>query len=233
MITVSIVEDDKKAAESLSNYLQRYGTSNNIHFQIKTYEDGLSFLDNYQSCDLVFMDIEMPLQNGMITAEKLRKIDERVVLVFVTNMAQYAIKGYSVNALDFIVKPISYSDFSFKLKRAIYAIESNQNDEVVITGTNEFQRFRTNNICYIEIHGHTLTYHLESKEFSVRGSLSETAAKFPNFIRCNNCYLVNPAHIDWVKGFEVKVGNDILAISRPRRKEFLEQLSIWYSKGGL
>lgn len=233
MISVSIVEDDDNSAKILTDFLSKYSEESGVHFSIIRFKDGLSFLDNYQKTDLIFMDIEMPMMNGMTAAEKLRKIDTSAVLIFVTNMAKYAVQGYSVNALDFMVKPISYSDFIFKIKRALHSIKAIKNDAITLQLKDGIHRLHTDDVTYIEVHGHTLTYHLENETLNVRGTLSEAAKQFGGFLKCNSCYLVNPKHIDWVKGYEVKVGNDILAISRPKRKDFMNELSTWYSKGGI
>lgn len=232
MIKVAIIEDDDSAAEKLSEYLERFGTEASESFSIKRYKDGLSFLDGYPGFELVFMDIEMPFITGMEAAKRLRNIDTKAVLIFVTNMAQYAVKGYEVDALDFIVKPLAYSDFSFKMKRALRAVLSSRDDEVIIQLKDGLRRINTSDIYYIEIHGHTLTYHLYQDSFEVRGRLSDARDQFKDFLQCNNCYLVNPEHIDWVKGYEVKAGEDILAISHPRRREFMDALSAWYAGNG-
>ncbi len=65
--------------------------------------------------DIVFMDIELPGINGMEAAHRLREIDQQVILIFVTNMAQFAVKGYEVDALDYIIKPAQYGPLSIKL----------------------------------------------------------------------------------------------------------------------
>ena len=65
----------------------------------------------------------MPRLGGMPTAERIRQLDPEVVLIFVTNMAQYAIRGYEVDALDFVLKPVSYYQFSTKLERALQRIQ--------------------------------------------------------------------------------------------------------------
>ena len=72
-------------------------------------------MDDY---DIVFMDIELPGINGMEAAHRLREIDQQVILIFVTNMAQFAVKGYEVDALDYIIKPAQYGPLSIKLDRA-------------------------------------------------------------------------------------------------------------------
>ena len=109
MYRIAIVEDEKEFREQLQEYLKRYGVENNIVFQIDVFEDGSDILEHYQkNYDMVLLDIEMPKVNGMDAAERIREMDEEVVLMFITNMAQYAIRGYSVGALDFVMKPITY-----------------------------------------------------------------------------------------------------------------------------
>lgn len=103
MICVSIVEDEAAAAEKLKEFLKKYSEKNNVLFNTTVYTDGESFLSNYKSdVDIVFMDIELPDSNGMEISAKLRELDQLVTIVFVTNMQQFAAKGYSVGAADFI-----------------------------------------------------------------------------------------------------------------------------------
>lgn len=78
------------------------------------------FIEQYRpDYDLIFLDIQMPGLNGMEAATALRKKDSSVLLVFVTNMAQYAVRGYDVNAAGFILKPVSYYDFLMRMRKCI------------------------------------------------------------------------------------------------------------------
>ena len=107
MYKFAIVEDNEAAAEKLAGFLERYANENNEVFEIIKFHDALDFLDGYRTVyDAVFMDIEMPGIDGMEAAHRLRRLDQKVILVFVTNMASYAVKGYEVNATDYIVKPV-------------------------------------------------------------------------------------------------------------------------------
>lgn len=100
MVKVSIVEDENAAAQILKEYLVRYSSDRGTEFDIHTYENGMQFLMNYDmSTDLVFMDIELPNLNGIETSARLREIDSVVGLVYVTNMAKYAIEGYAYHAV--------------------------------------------------------------------------------------------------------------------------------------
>lgn len=133
MIRTVIVEDDDAAAELLAGYLDRYGGEHGETFSSVRYDNAVTFLEKYASdADIVFMDIEMEDLDGMKAAAKLRERDRSVTLIFVTNMAQFAIKGYEVDALDFIVKPVGYHDFAFRLKKAVARIRANEEKYVSV-----------------------------------------------------------------------------------------------------
>ena len=118
MFKVAIVEDDRVASDTLKEYIERFAAEKNEKIEAEVFEDGLKFIGGYKPVyDIVFMDVVMPGINGIETAKKLREIDNGVVLVFITSMAQYAINGYEVDAADFLLKPVSYFTFSLKLAK--------------------------------------------------------------------------------------------------------------------
>ncbi|WP_407270436.1 LytR/AlgR family response regulator transcription factor [Radiobacillus sp. PE A8.2] len=235
MTRIAIVEDEPRASDLLSGYLNRFSEENRENFVITEYRNAPSFLDQYQSgFDIILLDIEMPYMNGMDMARKLREIDSEVIIIFVTNMAQFAVKGYEVDALDFIVKPVSYSNFVFKMKRALNALKVNEEQEIVVSYAGGLTRISSNKLLYVEVSGHNVTYHLIDKKIEARGSLSKIESDLSkwNFLRCNRCYLVNPRYVEWVHKYTVKVGDDVLQISHPKRKEFMRDLNDWLAKGG-
>ena len=120
MVSMAIVDDDQNDVELLKGYLEQYAKENNCEFYITVFTNAVDFLEQYKPVDVVFMDIQMEYLDGMWASQKLRQIDESVVLVFITTMAQFAIKGYSVNALDFVVKPVDYKKISMKMKRNLW-----------------------------------------------------------------------------------------------------------------
>ena len=122
MLSVAIVEDDRKYSKLLEGYLERYSAENDVKFKVDVFDDGLKFIMGYDGdggYNIVFMDVEMPRLDGIKTSRKLRATDKNVSLIFVTNMAKYAVSGYEVDALDFMVKPVDYFNFSLKLEKAV------------------------------------------------------------------------------------------------------------------
>ena len=116
---IAVVEDDSSASQQIQNYLSLYQKGNEQEFSVTVFADGLSILEDYHpTWDIILMDIEMPLMDGMTAAKRIRELDQSVIIIFITNMAKYAIKGYEVGALDFVLKPVSYFAFSLKITKA-------------------------------------------------------------------------------------------------------------------
>lgn len=228
MLKIAIVEDQPSASQRLTEFLQRYANENGDAFNITIFSDAMDFLGSFrQIYDLVFMDIELPGMDGMTAARRLREQDSKVKLVFVTNLAQYAADGYEVDALDYLIKPLYYGNFELKMRRIL--AHWHENDEsVLVTRQSGYQRLALSEVRYVEVRGHKLSYHTENGVVSGSGSLLETETKLhpKGFLRCNQCYLVNPRHIKEVGGYTiVMVGGDTLQISRPRKKAFMMELA--------
>ena len=108
MVRVLVIEDTPAEADALVLCLRRYAAERGETLAIEVIGSAFEFLGSHQPCDLIFMDIDMPGITGMEAAQALRAHDEKTPLVFVTNLSQYAVKGYEVDALGFLVKPVSY-----------------------------------------------------------------------------------------------------------------------------
>ena len=124
MLKIIILEDEKPQLDQLTGYLERYQAEHpEFAFTLEAYERGIALLDSYQrDADLIFLDIRVPDMPGMEVARHIRKVDGNVMIVFVTSLTQYALDGYSVQAFDYILKPIHYASFSAKLEKDAYAV---------------------------------------------------------------------------------------------------------------
>ena len=120
MIRVALLDDNQEDRKILMEYLRRFRIEENIQIEIASYDSGLEFLESYGGgYDVIFLDIEMPGLDGLEVSKEIRQMDEMAGIIFITNMAQYAICGYEVNAIDFMLKPVKYPNFSEKFKKAL------------------------------------------------------------------------------------------------------------------
>lgn len=143
------------------------------------------------------------------------------------NIARLAIEGYSVQAMDFIIKPITFTSFSLKMQNLLKSIQNQKQKKIVLIDEHGWKKISTDELCYAEIAGHYISYHTIKGLYRQKGSLKELEESLMGltFKRCNNCYLVNLKYVNSIQKDEVLVGEDWLKISRPRKKVFLQALA--------
>ena len=228
MIKIAIVEDEAMYAKQLEEFLHQYEKENGEAFDITIYSDGDQIVNKYQSqYDIILMDVEMKFMDGMSAAEEIRKMDTEVVIIFITNMPQYAIQGYKVNALDYILKPISYFSFSESMVRALAKVKTPEKEYITIVLKGGKKKLDVARICYVEVQDHVLIYHTLDGDFETKGTMRDTDNQFDpkKYFRCNRCYLVNLEFVETYQGSDIMVNGDTIQVSRSRRKPFLDALN--------
>ena len=228
MIRVLIAEDDPQCARQLRQFLDSYSQETGRTFRITHYDNGEDLVERYQpEFDLLLLDVDMPFMDGMTAAGHIRRLDPEVVIVFVTNLAQYAIQGYSVNALDYILKPLNYFSFSQRLTRALRYVKKREDAYITVAVKGGALKLEVGNIHYIERLGRQLMFHTHDGIHASSATLQqmEDALSGKGFARCNKGYLVNLAHVSGVRDGCAVVRGDKLLISRGRRGPFLDALA--------
>ena len=233
MIKIAIVEDEVLYADQLQEYLKKYEEEYRETFEISVFQDGDQIVHHYKAeYDVILMDVEMRFMDGMSAAEEIRKMDTEVVIIFITNMPQYAVRGYEVDALDYVLKPITYFAFAQRLNRAIERIKKRTKRVISVNIKGSQIRMPIESVYYIESQGHTLIFQGVKGEVEAPGTMKEIQEKLrdEHFFRGNKGYLINLAHVDRVvEGCAVVAGEE-LVLSRGRRKEFMEALAGYWGE---
>ena len=225
LLQIAIVEDNPEDARQLISLLQQYGQERHCAFRITRFSDGMSFLDEYQGkWDIVMMDVEMPHMDGMSAAKRLRQVDERVCLIFITNLAQYAITGYEVNAMDYLLKPLAYFPFSRRLDRAIHNCRLWKERSIGVETQSGLVRLPLGEIWYVESEKHYLIFHTQSGDVRSRNTLRMLQKELPeeSFQRAHASYLVNLAHVERIERQQVLVHGTWLPVSRSCAKSLMD-----------
>ena len=228
MIQLAIVEDEDSYAQQLTEYINRFQEESGNYFKITRFRDGDEITNGYKAqFDIILMDIEMKLMDGMTAAEEIRKLDQEVIIMFITNMTNYAIRGYQVDALDYVVKPVSYFAFSQKLGRAISKVRKHDARIIAIELPSGVKKLDIDNIFYIESEGHNLNFYTAGGDFSIRGKLKDFDEQLSeyNFFRSNKGYLVNLKYVDGVEDGSCIIAGKKLLISRGRKSDFMSALT--------
>ena len=237
MFTVAVVEDEADAARRLEACLARYSRDEpGVRFGVLVFSGPARLREGYRPVwDGVFVDLGMPKLGGLAAARRLRALAGQVALVFVTNMAQFAAKGYEVDALDYVIKPFSYNDFERKLRRAV-AIRGEESASVMIMQRAGTQRVLLRDIEYIEVKNHNLLYHTERGILTGTGTLQDVEDKLGDrgFLRCSKAFVVNGRHVVAVKGNELTLsGGENVTIGRTYRKAFMVALAASMGDGNV
>lgn len=224
---IAVVEDEALFAGQLEDYIRRYEREHDTRIRISFFTDGEDITEEYKgNYDIILMDIQMQFMDGMTAARRIREQDQKVIIMFITNMIQYAVRGYEVDAMDYVVKPVEYFAFSQKLDKAIGRIRKDEEVYFPVLTEEGMQRFRASDIYYIESQGHYARYHTARGDFLSRTALKELETQMGDqgFFRCSKGYLVNMTHVDGMSGGECILKGEKIPVGRNRKKEFLELL---------
>ncbi len=227
-LRIAIVEDEPKAQDTLKSYLERFGKENDITFLIDIYGTPVMLLDQYKAeYNIIFLDIQMPDINGMDAARRIRAMDSSVVLIFVTSLTQYAIAGYEVEALDYIVKPVQYYNFALKMTKALRHVGGGQEDAISVSTEIGTARINLRDIRYIEVQDHLLTYYTFDGTYSEFQTISnvERMLRDKGFARVSNSCLVNLRCVKGYKGYALFLNDGTeLHISQPRKRALVKAI---------
>ena len=234
MLRIALVDDNEEDLSLIRSYLDRYFAEEPREYAVTSFADGEDLLlREVGTFDVVYLDVEMRWSNGIDIARSIREKDRDLVILFVSRIAQYAVEGYSVDALDYLLKPVGYEEFAVKLRKALRHIESRSARRIRLSQGGDYRWVSTDEIRYVEVLGHNLLYHTTDGEFRTTdtiGAATEQLRPF-RFLQCSRFCLVNPRFVTGVDGDTLLLGQERISISRRRRKELVDALLRYH--GGL
>ena len=160
MVRVAIAEDDKNEMQVLKSHLERCSKERGFLYSADCFTDGDANAENVRGgYDIIFLDIEMPLMDGMDAAEQIRKADKDVTIIFTTHNPNYAIRGYKVQALDYILKPVSYNSFDDVMERALRVRQESGGRYIKVKVRSGTVKLDVSKIRYVDVFDHYVCYH--------------------------------------------------------------------------
>jgi DNA-binding LytR/AlgR family response regulator len=229
MIRIAIVEDMEQERSRIKEYVENYFAGQDSTAELFLFADGCDLLEQYPpQLDLVLLDIEMERIDGLQTAHRIREFDEKVQILFVTAMVQYALEGYQVDAADFLVKPIRYPVFCSRMDRVVRKILAGRPRFLRIRQGREEISCPVQQITCIESSNKKTVIHRKDGDEIVSAEPLYTLEKrleAEPFFRCHNAFLVNLDEVRTVSSSEVTVQGMRIPVSKYRKKEFMQALA--------
>ena len=189
---IAICDDEEKQRAYIKSLVERWLHQTFHHVIIQEYASSEQFLfeQAYDRTQILFLDIEMEKMDGIALAREIRKHNRQMQIIFVTGYMEYIQEGYDVEALHYLLKPVSQEKIDSVLERAVERLKTADAVFLVECG-GEVLRLPLKEIRFIESNRNYNIIHADN-DYEVRGTLSELEAKLDEaFVRVGRSYLVN------------------------------------------
>ncbi len=234
MFRIAIVEDNDDDRNNLLSKIKQYEEEFGVKFDIVTFNNGFNFMDKFIPVfNLVFLDINMPGINGMDAAGQIRKVDEEVAICFTTSLGQYAIKGYEVSAIDFILKPVEYKRVKNVISKTYKGFQNDAENQILIKTSNSFSMVSLDDIEYVTADDHIIIYHTANKDYESWDTLKNVETKLynPRFYRLSRSVILN---LDYTKGVSragdvIMKDGTLFQIPRGKKTSFIQAVSDYHN----
>lgn len=232
MLHIAICDDEQKFVDHLTGLIRQYAAETSEEIKVTPYYDGLELIEKYDpTIDLIFLDIQMKIINGLRTAERVRQMDEKVGIIFLTTLTQYGLEGYKYHAANYIIKPIKYVRLRDELNQFLARSRLDDSPSLVVKNDSGRYKIFLKNLRYIETFNRNLLFHTEQENILCYKSMKEIEQelKGQGFARSHSSYLVNLFYVKGVQKLEIRlITGEVLPISQPKRKQFMEELTEYW-----
>jgi two-component system response regulator LytT len=224
-ITCLIVDDELSSQRVLQHFvaetkvLDLKATCNNA-------AEAFKYLQLYGSIDLLFLDINMPKQSGLDFYKTLKNPPQ---VIFTTAYPQYAVDGFEVNAIDYLLKPIAYERFLTAINKVLYKENSfNNNDDFIVLKENKsLHKVFYKDIQYLEAFGDYVKVHTEDKTITTNSTFSKLIESLPNnFLRTHKSFSINLNRMNHLSGNQITVDIHVVPIGQTYKQTVLKALNL-------
>jgi DNA-binding LytR/AlgR family response regulator len=227
MIHIAIVDDEPEQAAVLRGMLERYSCTTGVRLAFSVFSDGAEFISSTEHFDIAFLDIQMNHMDGMSAARSIRRTNEDMVIIFVTNLAEYAIEGYAVSAMTFLLKPLSCDVLYAAAERAVSIVNRRRDKMLIVKAIQGTMRIDPAQLYYIEIENRRLALHTANGVFFCTETMQNMEEQLDQerFFRCHVAYLVNLDYVVRIDKAGAIVAGERVLVSKYRKREFLNALT--------
>jgi DNA-binding LytR/AlgR family response regulator len=229
-ISCIIVDDESVARDIIATHLSKIDTIE-VVAQCKNAIEAFNFI-SHNKVDLVFLDINMPEISGIAFAKSINK---DIKIIFTTAYRDYAVEGFELQAVDYLLKPIPFERLLkavntyfevYQTPKVIEKTKSDENDFIFVRSERRMLKVNFDAITYIESYSDYIKIHLKNSVIVTRETISAIEAKLPkaNFIRIHRSYIIAISQIQSFTNEYITINNSAIPISRSYKKDVLKVL---------
>ena len=224
---IAICEDNIDEFNIIHKYIMNWADENNININVDKFQSAESFLfewTDYNKYDVIFLDIKMKKISGIELSNLIREKNKSIDIVFTTGIFDYALHGYKVDAIQYLLKPIKQDDIHLCLNKVLNRIEHSNNlsQFMVIQTSKEIIKLNYDEIYYFDMFSPNIIIYTLKDKIILRKAISdiEKDIKCNSFIRCHRSYIVNLKYVKSISKNTIILENGInIPLSRNKYKE--------------
>lgn len=232
MIHIAICDDEKDFVCNLQKLLELYAKEQGQEIKTTVFYDGLELIEKHDaSFDLIFLDIQMKMVDGLKAAKRIREKDKKVEIIFLTTLSGYALEGYTYQATNYIIKPLKYVRLKSEMDKFVERHNREESPSLIISNDTGKYKIALNALRYVDTFNRNLLFHTENENIICYKSMKEAEQELKDkgFARCHTSYIVNLFFVKGVEKLNIElITGEIIPISQPKRKEFMEQLTEYW-----
>lgn len=232
MYNIGICDDEQDFARELEEMIRQYARESGTEIRTTLFLNGRELIEgNRLTLDLIFLDIQMDVMNGLEAAKRIRARDGKVGIIFLTSLTRYALAGYEYQAANYIIKPITYARLKRELDRWLESYRREDKKYILVNNEDGCHRVDLSTLHYLETYNRNVKLHTDSGDIISYKKMKELEAelKEAHFIRCHSGYLVNLFYVKRVGKLEITLTDgEVIPISQPKRKAVMKELADYW-----
>lgn len=237
MLMIAVCDDEIRECLHFTRQIQTIMQELTIPCIIKQYNSGPKLLQAIEEFDIIFLDIIMCGMDGMETAKKLRQYAPDKLLIFISSSRQYVFDAFTVEAFEYLVKPIDDVKLRQTLLRCSAKLTRQSDDYILVNKDRQTRKLFLDEIRYFEIRGRLIESHGKGTPFSWYEQIGilETALSGKDFFRCHKSYLINLKYVETYNRQEAILDNGVKIMIAKRRYEAFGKAVLEYMRknGGI